>query len=240
MNKQAVVMTLMVWMAACQPGSGSSVQTPRASPAPESAVTTVPNPASTPPSAADQIAAQTDAIAVARTSESQRQRPPAKSTGVRKSPTRASEAFEGMNQFYDRSNPLYGKLQKANESMTGFPTDRMGRVDWIAALRKGIINPRADIKGAGHMQVLGSEVIMTHTREMPYVRFPHATHTEWLACKNCHDGIFKAKKGANPMTMTDIFRGRYCGQCHDRVAFSTFICERCHSIAQSDARTSGQ
>jgi hypothetical protein len=28
--------------------------------------------------------------------------------------------------------------------------------------------------------------------------------------------------------MDDMYRGEGCGLCHDRVAFSTFVCERCH------------
>ena len=34
----------------------------------------------------------------------------------------------------------------------------------------------------------------------------------------------------------DIFRGRYCGVCHDRVAFVTFFsCDRCHAVPRSAA-----
>lgn len=37
--------------------------------------------------------------------------------------------------------------------------------------------------------------------------------------------------------MNDIFRGRYCGMCHDRVAFVTyFSCERCHSAAHGPVK----
>jgi hypothetical protein len=36
--------------------------------------------------------------------------------------------------------------------------------------------------------------------------------------------------------MADIFRGQYCGMCHDRVAFITFFsCMRCHSVPQPAA-----
>jgi hypothetical protein len=34
--------------------------------------------------------------------------------------------------------------------------------------------------------------------------------------------------------MINIFRGQYCGKCHDRVAFVTFFsCYRCHSQPQN-------
>ena len=153
---------------------------------------------------------------------------PPKSTGKR-----SSRPLEGQSRLYDRSNPMYAKLQQANQSLAGFPADRMGRVDWMEALRQGLIKPRADRYGKSQMQRLASEIIMKNTREMPWVRFPHAAHTEWLDCKNCHESIFKAKQGANRIDMNEIFKGRYCGVCHDRVAFSVFVCERCHSVTHT-------
>jgi c(7)-type cytochrome triheme protein len=87
-----------------------------------------------------------------------------------------------------------------------------------------------NVRGSGKMDILDQHVIMGNTREMPYVQFPHESHTQWLACENCHESIFVAKKGGNPMTMTDIFLGKYCGVCHDKVAFSTYACERCHNV----------
>ena len=41
---------------------------------------------------------------------------------------------------------------------------------------------------------------------------------------------FVADENANPIKKEEIFKGRYCGVCHDKVAFSSFVCERCHSI----------
>ena len=74
---------------------------------------------------------------------------------------------------------------------------------------------------------------MRNTKGMPYVRFPHKTHIEWLACSNCHPAIFAQKAGTAKIRMEDIFRGRFCGKCHDRVAFITHrACFRCHSVPQ--------
>ena len=65
---------------------------------------------------------------------------------------------------------------------------------------------------------------------MPWVRFPHKPHTKWLACSNCHPAIFLPQEGANDISMNKVLRGEYCGVCHDKVAFSLFVCERCHSV----------
>ena len=48
------------------------------------------------------------------------------------------------------------------------------------------------------MQVLKLDIVMRNTAEMPYVTFPHESHTMWLECSNCHDGIFVANHAHTP------------------------------------------
>jgi c(7)-type cytochrome triheme protein len=137
----------------------------------------------------------------------------------------------GAPPVLDPTNEAYGQLQRPADAFSGLPLDRRGRVDWMKALREGLIQPRADLKGESTMSVLKLDIIMRNTAQMPYVRFPHESHTMWLECSNCHDAIFVPKAGANPINMAKIVRGEYCGVCHDRVAFmSLFDCERCHSV----------
>ena len=94
--------------------------------------------------------------------------------------------------------------------------------------------PRADVRGAsGAAPVLALDIVMKNTAQMPWVRFPHAAHTQWLACGNCHDALFAPKAGANPTTMPRILQGESCGTCHGTVAFTAlYTCERCHSVPQ--------
>lgn len=156
---------------------------------------------------------------------------PAPSPEAARPTVRGGEEQAGQNRFYDPANPAFGALQKANEALAGFPVDRQGNVDWMAALARGRIKPLADLRGQTEIQPLDLDVVMTNTREMPYVRFPHRSHTLWLDCSNCHPAIFEPRAGANRITMAEIFRGRYCGVCHDRVAFVTFFsCDRCHAV----------
>lgn len=131
---------------------------------------------------------------------------------------------------YDRQGPAYALLQAPRSAMGGFPADTLGGVDWVAALKQGLIDPRADVSGVAVMRRRDDAIIMRNTLDMPWVRFPHAEHTEWLDCSNCHPHPFEAKTGSNEITMDTIMRGRHCGLCHDRVAFSIFACERCHSV----------
>lgn len=151
---------------------------------------------------------------------------------------RSAAAQSDQNKFYDTGNPDYKKLQKANESLAGFPLDKTGYVDWMKALRSGTIKPRADLNSTKQMEVLDLDIIMKDTKDMPFVKFPHNSHTQWLACSNCHDKIFVPKTGANPVSMDKIFQGQFCGVCHDRVSFITyFSCERCHSVPHGDTKS---
>ena len=141
------------------------------------------------------------------------------------------------NRFYDLRNPDHGALQKADDVRLTLPQDKRGAVDWMKALRSGAIAPRDDLAGTRRPEVLNLDVILKNTKEMPYVRFPHNSHTEWLACSNCHDSLFVPKAGANEISMEKIFRGEFCGKCHDRVAFVTHsACERCHSVPHANSK----
>jgi c(7)-type cytochrome triheme protein len=141
--------------------------------------------------------------------------------------------------IHDESSPGYLRLQRIDEATSHMPRDALGFPDWMNALRSGDITPRAGIAPGSVMNVLDLDVVMKNTKAMPYVRFPHRSHTLWLDCSNCHPAPFTPQSGANPVNMTEIFKGRYCGMCHDRVAFITFFsCSRCHSVAQDAAAPS--
>lgn len=141
------------------------------------------------------------------------------------------------NRYYDPANPDHRALQKADDVRATLPQDKRGAVDWMKALRSGVITPRDDLSGTRRPEVLNLDVILKNTKEMPHVRFPHNSHTEWLACSNCHDSLFIPKAGANEITMEKIFRGEFCGKCHDRVAFVTHLsCERCHSVPHANSK----
>lgn len=138
-----------------------------------------------------------------------------------------------QSPIYDEGNPAYFQLQRIDDATRQLPHDPLGFPDWMSAIRSGSITPRANLLGTEKMNILDQDVIMRNTKEMPFVRFPHRSHTAWLDCSNCHPTPFLPKAGTNAISMTSIFRGDYCGMCHDRVAFiSYFSCFRCHSVAR--------
>ena len=131
---------------------------------------------------------------------------------------------------HDPENPAISALQEPSEAMSAFPLDRRGGVDWVKAIGLGIIEPRADLRGESQMAVLDMDILMKNTGQMPWVKFPHSAHTQWLACSNCHPAIFEQREGANDINMDSILAGEFCGRCHDKVAFALWTCERCHSV----------
>ena len=98
----------------------------------------------------------------------------------------AERRFAKKSEVYDPAGSHFDLLQAPREALRNLPIDTNGRVDWVRALDQGLIAPRASRTGVGSMQVLDQDIIMKNTREMPWVRFPHRQHTEWLACSNCH------------------------------------------------------
>lgn len=136
--------------------------------------------------------------------------------------------------IHDPTNDAVKVLQPPVEAMQGFPRDDSGVVDWVQTLEKGLIAPRKGLLGDDEMHAVDFDVIFKNTGSMPFVRYPHKQHTEWLTCKNCHPKIFLPQQGGNPVTMSAIIQGKYCGICHGKVAFPpTRNCGRCHSVPRN-------
>ena len=138
--------------------------------------------------------------------------------------------------IHDPENEAVKVLQEPVEGMHGFPRDSQGIINWVEALDKGVINPRGSLKGDLEMFPVDFDVILRNTGSMPYVRYPHRAHTMWLTCRNCHPKIFIPQAGGNPITMSAIIQGKFCGVCHGKVAFPpTKNCGRCHSVPRKTA-----
>ena len=134
--------------------------------------------------------------------------------------------------IYAADNESITILQSPSEALAGFPTNRRKEIDWVKAMDNGLIEPRANLDGSEEILPMDMDILMEQTATMPHVKFPHLAHSQWLSCENCHNAIFEPVKDGNPITMGKILKGEYCGRCHDRVAFSLFVCEKCHNTAQ--------
>ncbi|MBI5588375.1 MAG: hypothetical protein HY889_08435 [Deltaproteobacteria bacterium] len=138
----------------------------------------------------------------------------------------------------------YGMIDPTPDvvSLTFLPVDTYGFVDWVKSINEGLVRPKDTLPGQiNHLKPEDLEtnnqdiLIRSKMKFMPDVIFPHAQHNAWLKCSVCHPKIFKKKAGANNISMAAIWKGQWCGRCHDRVAFPTRNCFKCHS-APGDAK----
>ncbi|MFQ5572171.1 MAG: hypothetical protein ACE5G0_21035, partial [Rhodothermales bacterium] len=87
------------------------------------------------------------------------------------------------------------------------PRDHAGNIDWVAALRDGVIKPRARIP---------EDTLTTWEPEYKFgfdfflpgpaptfdAYYPHSVHTEWIACQQCHPRIFRYR--GTEIKMADV------------------------------------
>ncbi len=133
--------------------------------------------------------------------------------------------------IHDPRNPALRQLQEPAEALSKLPPDTTGNmVRWVEALDKGAINPRTNIFPETRFELLDQDIILSRSGGLPMVRFPHRQHTLWLDCSMCHEQLFKAKAGANNLSMLAMLQGEQCGLCHGAVAFPLTECNRCHSV----------
>jgi len=142
------------------------------------------------------------------------------------------------DDLHDPTGPGAKQLQNPAEALYYLPSSFTGNnVRWVEAIEEGYINPRPSILDSNYeMQVLDLDVIRTRTADMPMVLFPHKKHTEWLECSNCHEWLFKSKRGATRFGMFDVLNGEYCGRCHGAVAFPLIECFYCHSVHRGELK----
>jgi c(7)-type cytochrome triheme protein len=132
----------------------------------------------------------------------------------------------------DTVRPAAERTLHADSVRGMLPKDAAGNVDWAEALRLGVIRPRSVLPGRPAPAEPGFQFKFDFTYQGPDTtfdaRFPHSTHTEWLDCQQCHPRIFPYRN--TPVTMGDIFQGKYCAECHGKVSFPVMTgCERCHT-----------
>lgn len=141
-----------------------------------------------------------------------------------------SELAPWNDGIHSLDNPDVTALQPWQSLSSNWSLDAFGQPDWAALLRNKKILPRASVYNTDEeMVVWDHDILYKETAEMPWVKFPHGTHSQWLSCENCHDGFFSQKAGESDISMGTIYSGEHCGQCHGRVAFNLHNCERCHS-----------
>ena len=133
----------------------------------------------------------------------------------------------------DTVRPPIGQLFDPDSVRSMLPRDHAGNIDWVAALRTGVIKPRAFIPGDSLTATdqdyrFGFDFYLPGPAPTLDAYFPHSAHTEWIDCQQCHPRIFRYRD--TEIKMADVLQGKYCGECHGKVAFPPVTgCERCHT-----------
>jgi c(7)-type cytochrome triheme protein len=71
--------------------------------------------------------------------------------------------------------------------------------------------------------------IVAKSKRVSDVIFSYTKHIIWNGCAVCHPMIFpSSKQGTVQYSMFQIMEGEYCGACHMKVAFSVWLCYKCH------------
>ena len=137
----------------------------------------------------------------------------------------------------DRCHSLGKKVAKKYDFSPfteNFPKGRFGNgIDWEQAELEGKIAPIDFLAGVSiQRDPLGVQKdfnLSAKVEGMPEIIFSHKKHTVWNGCELCHPEIFiGVKKGKTQYSMAEIYEGKYCGICHNNVAFPLLDCQRCH------------
>lgn len=131
-----------------------------------------------------------------------------------------------------------GNTNKADAEFSAFiqrlPRERFGNgVDWQQSEELGLINPSDFVPGISirrkSLTIQRDFQLSSKLEGMPDIIFSHKKHTVWNGCELCHPEIFMGvKRGSTRYSMVGIFEGKYCGVCHNDVAFPLTDCQRCH------------
>lgn len=151
-------------------------------------------------------------------------------------PACAEKVPPGENGQCERCHSLGKKVKKEYDftKFTGrFPKEGLrNRIDWEKAEEKKIIEPADFLEGSSFkknkMKPQEDFSLKSRASWMTDIIFSHKKHAMWNGCEVCHPEIFPIKKEGIRFSMLDISDGRYCGACHDKVAFPLKDCERCH------------
>ncbi|MBI4690754.1 MAG: hypothetical protein HY754_10905 [Nitrospirae bacterium] len=125
-----------------------------------------------------------------------------------------------------------GYRKERFSELSTFPKTKFGnRINWVRALKKGLITP-ADyltIKPSDDIAFDKTLLLEAEWAMIPPAIFPHRSHVKWLDCNNCHPDIFNIKKKTTKhFSMEFLLKGEFCGACHLTVAFPMNDCKRCH------------
>lgn len=130
----------------------------------------------------------------------------------------------------------YDKAEFPEFWRKNYPGDMYGNgVNWVRALRKGVIKPAAKLHyESGDLPFDKELTLQADLCRISPAIFPHKVHVEWMDCNTCHPDVFQIKKKTTEhFSMARILKGEFCGACHLTVSFPIHDCVKCHPDMKS-------
>lgn len=149
------------------------------------------------------------------------------------------KAAFGQEQCRKCHNGEIGYGREKFSELLGLPKTGYGnKINWVKALRKGMIKPTTYLRTSPvDIQLDKTLLLQAEMNLIPPAIFPHKAHTEWLDCNSCHPDIFNIKKKTTKhFSMHYILNGEFCGVCHMKVAFPIDDCRRCHPAMEQNRK----
>ena len=141
--------------------------------------------------------------------------------------------IKAVKEAADRLGSVFNPEALPNKTI---PLDRFGNIDWTLMREKKAFSPlKSAVKAAQKDEIRYNTILFEPP--MVYIKkvvFDHKTHSSQIKCAVCHPSIFKEALGANPVSMTEMSNGNFCGYCHGKVSFKFADCNRCHTKAMNE------
>lgn len=142
--------------------------------------------------------------------------------------------MKAVKEAADRVGSAFNPEALPNKTI---PLDRFGNIDWTLMREKKALNPRKSALEPAPKDEIRENTILFEPK-MTYIKkvvFDHKTHSSQVKCAVCHPSIFKEELGANPVSMTEMSNGNFCGYCHGKVSFKFADCNRCHTKPMNES-----
>ncbi len=114
------------------------------------------------------------------------------------------------------------------------PLDKYKLVDWLKLKELNAFKPISSLdKDTKHETRDNVIRFVSKSDFLDDVLFDHKVHADWIGCSSCHPALFSKELGETKIKMTEMSKGRFCGNCHGKVSFTFADCKRCHNTPKT-------
>ncbi len=114
------------------------------------------------------------------------------------------------------------------------PLDKYKFIDWLKLKELNAFKPIPSLDKDTEYKTRDNVIrFVSKSSFLDDVLFGHKVHADWINCSSCHPALFSDTLGGTKIKMTEMSKGRFCGNCHGKVSFTFADCKRCHNTAKT-------